>query len=236
MLFNGLIERVKGLSKVFKKNTEDVRFIVMSTENLKLKPTKEVKYLIWSLPARTTCPYATKHCMKSCYACKSQTPHFPSVITSRNRHLEESKSDDFVERMIFTISSHLMRPSYKAAKRIVIRVHESGDFYSEEYLEKWLEIADFFSFDKRLVFVAYTKSVRFLIGKKWGDNFVFRFSIWDDTEPEEIAIAEALGLPIYTAVECFTNESKREKCLCADCSTCFKCFNNKFNRLVCEIH
>ena len=98
------------------------------------------------------------------------------------------------------------------------------------------EIADFFSFDKRLVFVAYTKSVRFLIGKKWGDNFVFRFSIWDYTEPEEIAIAEALGLPIYTAVECFTNESKREKCLCADCSTCFKCFNNKFNRLVCEIH
>ena len=149
----------------FKAMKADPRYITVSEGNMKLKPDANTKYLIWSIPAIITCPFATEHCKKACYAIKAERC-YPSAKASRAEHLEISKADDFVGRMIFTIEANLSRPGYKAAKRVVVRIHESGDFYSAEYAEKWLEIADHFKADKRVVFMAYTKSVDFFAGKE----------------------------------------------------------------------
>ena len=53
---------------------KDPRFLTLSEGNAKLKPTGAVKYLIWNIPAIKTCPYATEHCKKACYAIKAETP------------------------------------------------------------------------------------------------------------------------------------------------------------------
>lgn len=44
-----------------------------------------------------------------------------------------------------------------------------------------------------------------------------------------------MGLPIYTAVESFTNEPKKERCECVDCGHCRKCWS-AIEMLKCEIH
>ena len=47
--------------------------------------------------------------------------------------MEESFVDDMTKEILE------YRPS--ADKQVVIRIHESGDFYDEEYLILWLKIA-----------------------------------------------------------------------------------------------
>mgnify|MGYP003651091496 FL=1 len=39
-----------------------------------------------------------------------------------------------------------------------VRIHDSGDFYSPEYLNKWVTIA---KQNKNVIFYAYTKSIKF---------------------------------------------------------------------------
>lgn len=201
--------------------------------NKKLKATKNAKYLIWSLPCVETCPYRTPHCESSCYGRKAEN-QYDNAIESRYRNWNFSLTGEFVPYMIGMISRYLATPSYKKAKKVVVRIHEGGDFYSKEYYEKWVAIADHFKDNSKVVFVAYTKSVAFIDEKP--ENMVVRFSVWDDTNPMDIEKAAKLGLPIYSAVETFTTETEREKCHCENCSTCFKCFNAKFETLLCEIH
>ena len=207
--------------------------ITVSNGNKKLVSDNNVRYIVWNIPAIVTCPFRTAACERSCYARKSEK-NYPGCLPCRYSNLDASKEKEFINNMIALIEELLSRPNYKSAKYIVYRIHESGDFYSQEYFDKWLKIANHFINNKKLVFVAYTKSVNFV--HDIPANMVIRYSVWDDTEPDQIAKANAMGLPVYTAVEHFTNEPNREKCNCVNCSTCFKCFNNKFNLLKCEIH
>lgn len=213
--------------------TEDYT-ITISNGNLKLQPNGNVKYIIFNLLAVVTCPFRTAACERSCYARKAER-NYPDCTPCRERNLDATKTAGFVPNMIELIEETIKRPSYKNGKKIVVRIHESGDFYSQVYFNKWLKIAEHFQDNKKLVFVAYTKSVNFIPASR-PDNMVIRYSVWDDTEPDQIAKANSLGLPIYTAVDKFQDEPQREKCDCINCSTCFKCFSNKFDILKCEIH
>ena len=207
--------------------------ITVSNGNKKLISNNNVRYIVWNIPAVVTCPFRTAACEHSCYARKAER-NYPGCLPCRYANLDASKEKAFIDNMIALIEDLLNKPSYRNSKKIVYRIHESGDFYSQEYFNKWLKIADHFRNNKKLVFVAYTKSVNFVHDVP--ANMVIRYSIWDDTEPEQIAKANALNLPIYTAVDKFTNEPKREQCDCINCSTCFKCFNAKFDLIKCEIH
>lgn len=226
-------------TKSFKALSEDSRFIKLSESNKKLQPTKDIKFLIWNIPSKTTCPFATEHCKKFCYAVKAETA-YPTCLPSRLKHFEASQRDDFVSCMIFTIKAYINKPSYLKAKKIVVRIHESGDFYNFAYMGKWYKIAEHFKSNKRIVFMAYTKSVAYVdclaeIGHAKPKNMIIRFSIWDDTEPNQIYLAEKHNLPIYTAVEKFTAEPSQNRCLCRDCANCGKCWS-KTKSIICEIH
>lgn len=218
---------------------------IFSERNKKLCPTKDTKFLIFNLPSKITCPHATEHCKRFCYAVKAETA-YPNCLPSRMAKFELSKRDDFVSIMIDEINRHLNRPSYKNAKRVVVRIHESGDFYNVEYMLKWCDIADYFRHDTRLVFMAYTKSVGFydIIRRGYGKrytkglpkNMIIRFSVWDDTPQEQINIASRYNLPIYTAVDKFDKLTpSQNRCRCKDCATCGKCWSNT-KKLICEIH
>ena len=205
--------------------------LTYSTENKKYKPDEFTGYFIWNIPAIVTCPYRTPHCEKDCYALKAERA-YPDVLPSRYRHLEESKRDDFVNRMVLTI---LERRKNMRKQELTVRIHESGDFYSEEYADKWLRIAETVK-DENIVFKCYTKSARFFDGKKLPPNFRLRYSVWDDTPEEELEIAKRNGWPIYTAVEKFEKNDGYAHCKCVNCTKCKMCENMSIKKIACEIH
>ena len=79
-----------------------------------------------------------------CYAKKAET-RFPSTLAYRNRNHYHSHQTWFRQTIYGEIS--------KAGCNI-LRIHESGDFYSQEYLNKWAAIAQQWP---HINFYAYTK-------------------------------------------------------------------------------
>ena len=129
------------------------------TQNAKMKKTSiknNTKIFNFSIPAyktksgKVTCPFA-KECVKYCYAQKGNYTRFPIIQELMEQKYELSKTENFVNLMNNEITK-------KRAK--YIRIHDSGDFYSIKYLNKWVQIA---KDNKDVIFYAYTKSIKFFI-------------------------------------------------------------------------
>lgn len=122
--------------------------------------------LIWNLPAGTTCPGSTEICSATCYAKASEVLHNNCVPQARSVNFELSKRDDFAELMIDKL---------KRARLDKVRIHESGDFYSQKYLDAWVDIISNIT---TKTFWAYTKSwvLDFSKARELG-NFHLRYSI-----------------------------------------------------------
>ena len=223
-------------NKTLKQYKDENRFYI-SEGNTKLVSNDKVLFLIWNLPYRITCPFATELCKVSCYAEKAENL-YKDCKPSRFRNFEFSKSDDFVSSIIDYISIKLN--NLKKGRKIIFRIHESGDFYNRKYLANWLEIIRFFANDNRIKFVCYTKSVRFFVGTDFRSlkNFVVRYSVWADTKETEKEIARSLNLPTYTALEREEMDKLENfvECRCEDCATCLKCFSYANKSIICEIH
>lgn len=121
--------------------------------NTKLKKTK-YKIIGFGIPADyefsggNTCPGANA-CKGVCYA-KQGMYLTPQVRTARLRALKQTVRTTFVKYVISDIEN------YFNGKYNAIRIHDSGDFYSQEYLDKWKEIAKEFP---KIKFYAYTKAL-----------------------------------------------------------------------------
>lgn len=114
---------------------------LLKYENMKLK-----QQFIFNLPA--TKEVCGRVC-KGCYAIKAQKRFPKTVLPYRESMLDASKSDSFVQNIV----SELSKTRRKAR---TVRIHESGEFYSQEYINKWEEIAKslpdftFYAFTKRM--------------------------------------------------------------------------------------
>lgn len=111
-----------------------------------------------------TCPNAGA-CAKGCYALAGAY-RFSNVAKAFERRLEATLTDDFIPAMLSDIDK-------QRAERI--RIHDSGDFYNEEYLDRWLTII---KVRPNVQFYAYTKMVS-LFKKRTLDipsNFTVIFS------------------------------------------------------------
>lgn len=211
--------------------------VSISTGNRKLKSSKDVKFLIWNLPAVVTCPYRTAMCSAACYAIKAEKA-YPDVLPARNYNFELSKTDFFVDFMSRLFHEIAKKAAYKKAKWILVRIHESGDFYSVEYMKKWFDIAENCKDIKNMLFMAYTKSLPFYDTLKGNKplNFVVRGSVWDDTSDEQLALIKKYNLPIYTAYEPGKFPKNYKKCSCVDCGKCQMCYKEENKLIACEIH
>ena len=89
------------------------------------------KALIWNLPDAITCPGATELCKQVCYAHDAAVLHNNVVPQYRARNLEIAHRADFRDLMIQKL---------KRARLPRMRVHESGDFFNQKYLNDWVEI------------------------------------------------------------------------------------------------
>lgn len=206
--------------------------ICISDGNKKLISDNVTRFLIFSLPAEKTCPFATAHCKEACYAKKAEKA-YPDCLPAREKNLAFSKTDEFVPFMVEALHYIASLKAYRNAEHITVRIHESGDFYSYEYLKKWLDIANACKDIKNMDFGAYTKSIPYLMkAKKEGYNVSdyrdcnirFTSSIWDDTKAVYIAETEVLDLPIYTAFEKESWDESYTKCNCENCGHCRHCF------------
>lgn len=204
----------------------------VSRGNKKLVSNDETLFLIWNLPAIKTCPYATEHCKAACYARKAERV-YPDCLPSREKNFSDSMQSDFTENMIYTIESALKND--RKQRKIVFRIHESGDFYNREYTKKWLAIMRHFEKNRKVVFIAYTKSFVYFDGEELPKNFKLRASIWDDTSEQQKRIVSDNNWTIYTAVDKFQTGDKFTRCRCKDCATCKKCWQN-YKDIRCEIH
>lgn len=215
------------------KMSELDTLVSVSRGNNKLVPSTEHKFIIWNLPAIKTCPYATAHCKQFCYALKAER-QYPNCKPARERNLKASMKADFVELMTAYIRKACANKGYRNAESVVVRIHESGDFYNQEYFDKWVAIANNCKDLGNVHFMAYTKSVKYVHDVP--SNMTVRFSVWDDTKTEDIETANEKQLPIYTAVDKFTDETEDMRCRCEDCATCGKCWDIAKAILMCEIH
>ncbi len=101
----------------------------------------------WSIPAVQTCPGRSAVCEAVCYASSGRFVMAP-VQARLKENLEVSRRGDFVARMVKEIKRRWVQ---------VCRVHVSGDFYSEDYSAKWLQV---FLQCPKPIFYAYTRSWR----------------------------------------------------------------------------
>ena len=136
----------------------------------------------FSLPAGYTCPFAKdchswadretgritdgKHSEFRCYAA-SEEAIYPSVRISRWRNYEMLKKAKTIESQ-----SELIQRSLPIGQG-TIRVHVSGDFFSESYFLAWLNVA---INNPNKIFYGYTKCLPFLVKYKKQIPPNFRFT------------------------------------------------------------
>ena len=114
-------------------------------------------------------------CKKHCYA-KRHIEIYPSAKASYIRNFEASKLGDFVVLMNLEIQSN--RPLKKIG---ILRIHVAGDFYNQEYVDKWIMIA---KCNPNISFYAYTKAYHLDFSAR-PDNLVMKLSDDKDLWPSE---------------------------------------------------
>lgn len=223
--------KLKRTEKLFQAlQAAHAEYLNTSDGNEKLVPDAFTRFIIWNIPAIKTCPFRTALCEKYCYAVKAENL-YPDCLPSRERNFEISRRADFVDNMTYTILK-IRRGSRK--KNVVVRIHESGDFYNKEYAGKWLAIMENCK-GENIKFIAYTKSFPYFDGVKLPKNFSLRASIWADTKEEHRETIRRNDWNIYTAVEKFETGDAFTRCRCKDCASCAKCWSN-YKDIRCEIH
>jgi hypothetical protein len=121
--------------------------VSLSTSNSKLAKDGIASF---NLPPIETCPGAGS-CAKYCYADTGSFLRFyKTTMPPRMANYLASMKDDFVPKMIDMIGKEKSKGKIKA-----IRIHDSGDFHTPEYIDKWTKIA---AAHPDMKFYAYTKS------------------------------------------------------------------------------
>ena len=95
---------------------KDSRYLGININgNKKLVNNENTRFIIWNLPAKTTCPYATDHCKAACYACKAEKA-YPNCLPAREKNLARTRENSFVSNMIYTIETELATKKYNNKK------------------------------------------------------------------------------------------------------------------------
>ncbi len=139
------------LSKL-KSFNEGIFIPHLSSNNAKLKAEKIASF---GLVAGITCPGADKcNSNRFCYAQNGRYIMSQAMNTRVENYLA-SKQSHFITSMTVLLKS-------LPKNWVTIRLHDSGDFYSQEYLEKWQQII---SQNQDKFFYAYTKSLNLNLEK-----------------------------------------------------------------------
>ena len=131
------------------------------TQNAKMKKSSQngIDVYNFGIPAfksetgLKTCPMAGV-CATGCYA-RSGTYNFGNVKNAYEERLKLTQSELFIPRLINEVQSKYLK-SLSKGNQCIIRIHDSGDFYSKDYAMSWIEIVEA---NPNVRFYAYTKMV-----------------------------------------------------------------------------
>lgn len=115
-----------------------------------------------SASGKLTCPFADK-CVKYCYAQKGAYS-WGNVKPAFEKRYELTKTEEFVD---------LISDEIRRKKVDFLRVHDSGDYYSRKYRDKWFKIMNRFP---NVKFYSYTNSLPLFRDVKLPDNFCTIYS------------------------------------------------------------
>ena len=141
------------------------------TQNSKLKKTSKalgLRVFNFGIPAyksasgKLTCPMADE-CVKFCYA-KKGAYIWSNVQPAFENRYKLSKTNYFIGAMNKEIKRK--KPDY-------VRVHDSGDYYSKAYLQKWIQVA---IHNPEVKFYSYTNMVDMILNTWLPDNYDIIFS------------------------------------------------------------
>lgn len=183
-----------------------------------------MKIPTFSLPATITCDGSTGLCRKYCYAKKAERNLNPRV--SRRSNLVDTARDNFVD---------LASKEIRKKKSKYIRIHESGDFYSQKYLDDWFKIIKKFP---KIKFLTYTQMYN-LDWSKIPSNLVVYWSVWPDSKNIPVSglfayvIDNGSGkLPKYKVNGKTCHKGKNNSLTCDKCLYCIKGKGN----IIFELH
>lgn len=169
----------------------------------------------FSLPVITTCPGKTPFCEQYCYGLRGMFT-LTEISDSNERRLDASLRSDFVPIIVREIREKRF-PAF--------RLHVIGDFYSAEYIKKWIEIATIID---EVIFFGSTRSWRcdFLAEtlKEFRDlpNVYMKASV-DDTDELD---------PFACGWRVWSIEGKGQPCphdskAVSSCASCGRCWNQE---------
>jgi hypothetical protein len=134
---------------------------------------------------------------------------YPGVLPYRERQLEATKRPEWETEVVAELS--------RMRGLRAVRIHEAGDFYSQDYLDKWVRVARALP---ELIFFAFTKSY-WLDFSERPNNFVVRVSV-DETSPiEALALSESFDGVAWLGTN-IGHECPYPK---ADCKSCDYCLS-----------
>ena len=132
-----------------------------------------------------------------CYAAKIEAM-YPSVRKAHwnNYDMLLSRNNSFVDM------AELIHVSLETTRIKVVRIHSSGDFFSDNYFKAWELVA---SWNPKIAFYGYTKVLNYVTCLK-PDNFhlVYSFGSTDDTYAK---LLRSAGAEIPT---CYIKETPRQ--------------------------
>ncbi len=167
------------------------------------KGNMKVKANIFSLPNKTTCKLGLE-CHDYCYASKAAMM-YEATRAARARNYVASQSPTFTADVIEIL---------KTRRNKVVRVHESGDFYSIDYIRRWYLIAKMLP---NYTFYAYTKRDDLFsqIPPHWKpENFTLIYSLDGiDAEGELPDGFDKLARVSSTDTTCPAQMDKEVKCV-----------------------
>ena len=160
---------------------------------------------VYSLPPIKTCVNCAT-CSKSCYAVQAYK-QYPHSKHAWDYNFSLSKTDKFYTETCKQLNT-------RKPKKI-IRLHASGDFYSQEYIDKWYNII---KDNPNTMFYGYTKNIEALkLNELDNCNIIYSF-IEGYRNYGTIEYCQLLH-DKFGAYICHLDESKGEKCM-KECQAC----------------
>lgn len=191
----------------------------ISTGNKKVKNT-----LIFSVTSGLNCRTCKGKTEGTCYDLNSCNL-YPNTKIAHDRNTYLSTKDNFVKNFITCLDYLSMSVTYKYA-----RLHEGGDFYSQQYVDKIFEVVES---QPNTQFLAYTKSFDLDFNNK-PENLTLYNSVWgnekeyteqaDKELPKTFVIKNEEEIP--QVVEQY-NLNNYFVCPATDCSKCRVCWKGE---------
>ena len=88
---------------------------------------------VWNLPPVVTCPGISEWCKSNCYNADDRYEKFPINKWCENLWWVLNNKEELKKKIITQLQEN-------KAKRIAVRIHSSGDFFSKEYINFWRDI------------------------------------------------------------------------------------------------